>query len=378
MSDYSLTAPARLATRLAFFAGGFAIACWAPLIPFVKENVGADEAQLGLLLLCLGVGSLIAMPVTGWLAARSGARPMILLGGIGLGVTLPVLALAQNSILLGFALLIFGAALGTLDVSMNVHAVEVENAEDRPLMSGFHAQYSIGGFVGAGLVTALLTLGLAPIVTALIGAALTLGAIMFTSTRLLRARGGDPEPFAAPRGIVLLFAVLAAITFLLEGAILDWSALLLIERELAQAQNAGVGFMLFSIAMVIGRLTGDRVVAALGGFRILFFGGLLAILGVLLNVFATNTPVVMSGFVLVGLGAANIVPVVFSLAGRQKVMPAGMAIASVTTTGYAGILLGPALIGFAAEKMTLTLAFALLAVLAIVIPATARIATKGD
>lgn len=376
MTDYSSTAPARLATRLAFFAAGFAMACWAPLIPFAKENIGADEATLGLLLLCIGIGSLIAMPLTGWLAARSGAKPMILIGGFGLAVTLPFLIAAQNMWLLGGLLLFIGAFLGTIDVSMNIHAVEVENSEDRPLMSGFHAQFSIGGFAGATLITYLLSRGVEAQVAILIGGAITFAVMAFATPRFLKAKGGDPEPFAFPKGIVVLLAVLTGITFLVEGAILDWSALLLIEREIAPVEEAGTAYILFSIAMVIGRLTGDKVVAALGGLRILLIGGLLTAIGLAMTVLAPWPLVSLAGFLLVGIGAANIVPVLFSAAGKQKIMPAGMAIASVTTTGYAGILLGPAIIGFAAHIITLPFAFGLLALMMLAIPLSARVATK--
>ncbi|TNF20347.1 MAG: MFS transporter [Rhodobacteraceae bacterium] len=373
VSDQTPPAQARLATRLAFFAAGFAIAAWAPLIPFAKANVGADEALLGLLLLCLGLGSIIAMPVTGWVTAQKGARGMILLGGYGLALVLPLLALAGSVAVLAALLFVFGAVLGTIDVAMNVHAAEVERREGRPLMSGFHAQFSLGGFAGAGLMTALLTLGLAPGGAAALAGGLTLAAMVVCHPRLMRrAKVAEPEPFAMPRGIVVLLAALAAIMFLVEGAVMDWGALLLIERALAEPSGAGLGFMLFSLAMVVGRLTGDVVVARLGGVRILVGGGLLTLAGVAVILLAPVPVLALSGFALVGLGASNLVPVVFSAAGRQQVMPAGPAIAVVTTVGYAGILLGPALIGFAADVVSLPVAFWLLGVLILAVPLTAR------
>ena len=151
MTDASADRPAtRLATRLAFFATGFGVACWAPLVPFAKVRLGVDDAQLGLLLLCVGVGSLLAVPITGMASARIGSRPMILLGGIGLWRSAAGHSYAGSSIALGLALLGFGASVGTIDVAMNAHAIEVEAAAGRPLMSGFHAMFSIGGIAGAG------------------------------------------------------------------------------------------------------------------------------------------------------------------------------------------------------------------------------------
>lgn len=366
----------RLATRVSFVAAGFAMACWAPLVPFAKANVGVDEAGLGLLLLCLGGGSITAMPLTGWLAARVGSKPLIIGGGLGLVLLLPLLVLAGSVPLLAVVLMAFGASLGTIDVAMNIHAVEVERDAPKPMMSGFHAMFSIGGFAGAGGVTLLLAMGVTPFIAACCGSILTLAALLIASPRLLVARAGEPMAFALPRGMVLLLAVLAGITFLVEGAILDWGALLITARDLLDPAQGGFGYMLFAAAMTIGRLTGDAVVARMGGTRILVIGGSTAILGFILLLTSPVTAVALSGFVLIGLGASNIVPVLFSLAGRQRVMSPALAIAAVTTVGYGGILLGPALLGFLAHRFDLVIAFALLAVLLAIIPVSAGIVTR--
>lgn len=376
MTPSANTPSTRLATRLSFAAAGFAMACWAPLVPFARERVGVDDGALGLLLLCLGGGSIVAMPLAGWLSARAGSRPVILCGGFGLVLMLPLLVLAASPLSLALALAAFGAALGAIDVAMNVHAVEVERHSERPLMSGFHAMFSIGGFAGAGGMTLLLSLGLSPAASALCGSALTLAAMLLAWPRLLLARGGSVG-FAAPRGAALLLAVLAGITFLVEGALLDWSALLVVGKGLVDAAQGGLGYMLFSVAMTAGRLTGDRVVAAAGNRRVLVAGGLVAILGFVLLLAAPWPAVALAGFVLIGLGASNIVPVLFSLAGRQTMMPPALAVAAVTTTGYAGILAGPAAIGFVSHLSDLPTAFWLLAALLALVPAFARTATRG-
>lgn len=368
----------RLATRLAFAAAGFAMSCWAPLVPFAKQHVGVDEAGLGLLLLCLGGGSVLAMPLTGWLSARIGSKPLVLAGGLGLGLVLPLLMLAPSAAALALALLGFGAALGTMDVAMNIHAVEVERDAPVPLMSGFHAMFSIGGFLGAGGMTLLLATGLAPVPAALCGSLVTLGAVLAAWPRLLAARGAEqPMPLALPRGIVLLLAALAGAAFLVEGAMLDWGALLITARDLLEPAQAGLGYMVFSAAMTLGRLTGDRVVARLGGTRVLAMGGTIAALGILCLLLSPGAMLALAGFGLVGLGASNIVPVLFSMAGRQDLMPPALAIAAVTTMGYGGILLGPALLGFIAHHFSLQLAFALLAVLMVLVAATARKVAAG-
>jgi predicted MFS family arabinose efflux permease len=367
---------ARLATRLAFLVAGFVMACWAPLVPFAKARIGADDATLGLLLLGIGIGSIVAMPVTGALAARRGSRPMIMAGGVALALLLPMLAVVDSATTMAVALFGFGAALGTIDVAMNVHAVEVERRAGRPLMSGFHALFSIGGFTGAGGMTALLAAGLSPLAATSIAAALALVALAVAAPRLLAARG-EPASFALPRGIVLLLAGLAAVTFLVEGAILDWGALLVTGMGLVGLAQGGVGYMIFSVAMTAGRLAGDRAVRRLGEARILCWGGLLTAAGFAVVLTVPVAGIALAGFALVGLGASNVVPVLFSAAGRQTTMPAPLAIAAVTTTGYAGILAGPAAIGLVSQRIGLPGAFWILAALMILVTLASRRAARG-
>ncbi len=376
MAEFSSTAPARLATRLTFFTAGFAMACCAPLFPFIKKNVAADTTEFGLLLLCFGLGSIIAMPLTGFVAARHGPRSMVLLGGFGLIIFLPPLTIAETPFILGSFLFLFGASLGTIDVAMNIHGVAVESQEKRSLMSNFHAQFSIGGLFGAGLMTLLLSVGVPLVITAIIGAAVALLAMLLTVPRLLRVSVAEQSRFVFPHGIVLLLGLVAAIAFLVEGAVLDWGALLIIDRQLTTPQSAGVGYILFSAAMVIARLTGDRIVGVLGEFWVLILGGIITILGIATILLAALPLVALVGFVLIGLGSANLVPIFFSAAGRQEVMPASLAIASVTTTAYAGVLIGPAMIGFAADLTSLPIAFWLLALLIAFVPFTAYLVAK--
>ncbi len=195
--------------------------------------------------------------------------------------------------------------------------------------------------------------------------------------RRLLAAQGDPASFALPRGIVLLLAGLAAVTFLVEGAILDWGALLLTGMGLVGLAQGGVGYMIFSVAMTAGRLAGDRAVRRLGETRILCWGGLLTAAGFAVVLTVPVAGIALAGFALVGLGASNIVPVLFSAAGRQTTMPAPLAIAAVTTTGYAGILAGPAGIGLVSQRIGLPGAFWMLAGLMILVTLASRRAARG-
>ncbi|WP_414834077.1 MFS transporter [Afifella sp. YEN Y35] len=368
----------RLATRLAFFIAGFGTACWAPLVPYVKTRLGVDEAGLGLLLLCLGVGSVLTMPAAGALSGRIGARAVVLAGSLGLAVTLPLLAVAPTSTAIAIVLFAFGASIGAVDVGANVHAVEVQEAAGIPLMSNFHGLYSVGGLIGAAGMTGALSAGLAPSVASLAAAVILALAIVVASPRLLRTRAEDHTPlFVRPRGIVLLIGLLAFVMFLTEGAMLDWGAVFLTENKDFPASQAGIGYALFAGAMTIGRFTGDRFTRLVGARNMLLIGAALATIG-LLKIILMPAPLSLIGFLFVGLGAANIVPLLFTQAGRQKVMPAGLAIAAMSMFGYAGVLLGPALVGFVGKAFGLSIAFGMLAAMVTVVAACSRRATQPD
>jgi predicted MFS family arabinose efflux permease len=371
----------RLATRLSFLVAGFGIACWAPLVPFAKVRLALDDGTLGILLLCIGIGSVAAMMAAGSLSARYGSRPVIIVGGFGLAVMLPILPVAPTTALQGISLLIFGAALGALDVAMNVHAVEVERAAERPLMSGFHALFSIGGFLGAALMATLLTLGVGPFASTSVCAGLMLAAMTVAWPRLLAATttgNGEAPLIVRPRGVVILVAALAAAIFLVEGAMLDWSALLISGKALLARNQAGLGYTLFAAAMTCGRLAGDWVTARIGDRNTLTGGGLIAVAGFVVLLTAPIAAAALAGFLLIGLGASNIVPVFFRRAGSQTVMPPALAVAAITMTGYAGVLLGPALIGYVATFVGLPTTFWLLAGLVCIVPLTAREATANE
>ena len=361
-TDGSLRSAAN-ATRIAFIANGLAFASWAPIIPFAKANTGVDEAALGLLLLCLGIGSVISMPITGWLCARHGTRPMILISAMIMACALPFLAYLVEYWALAITLLIFGAAIGTLDVAMNIHAAEVEKRSGRALMSGFHGMFSVGAICGAGFVTLLISYGIAPLIATLCVMGSVIIAILWVQSHYLITKSDAPEPFRPPSGIVKWLALLAGIAFLIEGAIMDWGALLMIERAVFSMEQAALGYIAFSITMVIGRLSGDYIVPRIGRRAILLGGGTLVVLGLIAITTLPSPALNLIGFAVIGLGAANLVPVVFSAAGQQSDMDPNMAVASVTFVGYAGILLGPAIIGFGAQYTSLPLAMASLALL---------------
>lgn len=366
------------ATRGVFLIAGIGMAAWAPLVPYAKQRAALSDASLGTLLLFLGLGSLLAMPVTGVLVGRYGCRRIITCGSVLLVLLLPLLAVLSSPFSLALGLMAFGAAIGLIDVAMNIQAVEVEKSAGKSMMSGFHGFFSIGGIIGAGLVSLMLALGLTPLLAVLTVNLLLIALYFYSRRHILNARLHQPDTpvFVVPRGWVLFLGVLCFILFLAEGAILDWGALFLTQNRDMPAAQAGIGYAVFSVAMTIGRLCGDRIVEIVGRTATLFFGSLFAAGGLTLAITVADPTWTLIGFLLVGFGASNTVPIMFSAAGNQKTMPVNLAISSMTTIGYAGILAGPALIGFIAQFSSLSVAFSAVAALLLVVAASARLITR--
>lgn len=367
----------RLATCLAFFVPGVGFGVWAPLVPFAKDRLAVDDGVLGLLLLCLGAGSIIAMLLTGVLSARYGVRLIILVGGLSLAIVLPCLTIASK-LALGVALFALGASIGSISVAANIHAIEVERTAECPLMSSFHAQFSIGGLVGSAAMTAFLSLQIDAFVSTVVCSGLIVIAIMLAWPRLVPTAQADQGPsFVLPRSIVLLLAAIAAIAFLIEGAMLDWAALLVVGAGLAPKTQSGLAYVLFSIAMTVGRLAGDAVVERAGDRATLMFGSLLALAGFGALLAAPVAVIAMAGLLLIGLGLSNVAPILFRRAGTQEAMPVGPAIAAIMTVGYAGILIGPAGMGLLAKYVGLPAAFGVLAGLMCLVVLLAPIVTAN-
>ena len=351
------------ATRAVFFIGGFGAASWAPLVPLLRQRLAIGEDVLGLLLLCIGIGSLLTMPLSGAAAVRLGCRKVLTFASIAFAFLLFILSQVSDILLAIPVLLLFGAIMGCIDVVANVQAVIVEKAAGKRLMSGMHGLWSVGGFVGAGLFGIWVGgLGLTPTVSTLIAAGIMVMAILIFS-RFLLPYGGDSggKMLAMPKGIVAFVGIIACIAFLVEGAIMDWSGVFLTTLRGFDMSLAGTGFTVFSAAMLMMRLMGDRLVQKMGQKIVILGGSALAFVGFLAVILAPQAWLLYAGFFAIGVGSANIVPVFFSLLGKQKDMPIGLAVPAVSTLGYLGILMGPAAIGALAHATSLYAAFGLLA-----------------
>lgn len=364
LSDFKVGRNEQIAACMAFFISGFAVSTWAPMIPAVKEKLQIGADVLGLLLLSIGISAFIFMPVAGMLSRSYGCKKVLRVAITGMALDLIVLSLLGS--IWGFLLFlaVFGAAMGCIDVNMNLNAVIVENASKKRMMSSMHALWSVGCFAGAGLFSLLAKAGLGITVIAGIHSAVVLICTFTYSRHFLNFKGaGNEKPIAVPKGIVVFFGVLACITFLGEGAVMDWSGVLLTEVKNTELSLAGVGYAVFSVAMLCMRLLGDKIVAVLGEEKTLVFGSVIGAIGFLSVIFLENFYAIQLGFVLMGLGLANIVPTIYSLTKYQKVMPINAAVTAITSMGYTGVILGPAVLGFVAHGFGITQVFYLLAVL---------------
>lgn len=365
------------ATQFFFFATGLAVSSWAPMVPFAKMRLELDEVLLGLVLLAFGFGALIMMPITGWLVHRFGNRNSCIGAALFLPLIIPLLVLAPNAISLSAILFFFGGILGVMNVSMNSMAITVEANAKIPLMSSFHCLFSIGGLTGAAAMSILLNQKLQLLTTAyMISAVICL--IILTQSRFLLSESLHHKkmknsPVSLPSLSVFCIGVLCLISFLAEGAMLDWSAVYLRSDVNYDAAAAGLGYAVFSVAMATGRWTGDGLIHRYGAPFMVQMGGIIAASGLLIVLYLHWMHLEILGFFLIGLGASNIVPMLFSAAGKVKDTSPGLALTVVTTFGYTGLLLGPSVIGFVAQATTLSSALTGVAFLLGVIGLTGRV-----
>lgn len=355
------------AARCAFFLAGFTVTTWAPMIPVIKERLQIGDDVLGLLLLCIGISAFVFMPLAGILNQKLGCKKMLQINIVLFALILIIISSLDNVWSFVVFLLLFGAVMGTIDVTMNMNSVIVEKLSKKRIMSSMHAFWSVGCFCSAGLFSVLAKQGLDITTVAIIHGIIIFVLCLISSPYFLAYKGASNEkPIAIPHGIVVLFGVLACISFLAEGAIMDWSGIFLTEAKGLELSLAGIGYAIFSVAMLVIRFIGDRAVQYIGEERICVFGALVAGFGFLLVVLIDNFYLMPIGFICIGLGAANIVPVLYSLLKNQNDMPINAAVTAITCMGYTGVILGPALLGFIAHGIGIKFVFYLLCMLFII------------
>jgi MFS family permease len=361
---------ARVAVGAFFLANGAGVGSWVPHIPDKARELHLNTAQLGGVLLVSGGGAMLAMPLAGWLTTRYGSRRVSGVAACLFPLALVVVVLAPTTLLIAVALFCMGLASAIMDVAMNSQAIAVEEGLRRRTMSLFHGMWSIGGFAGAAVTSTLLAHRI-PSRTIVIAtaAALICLAVAANPWMLSRAEEGVSEhPHALrPTGRLLMLGLLAFVAMLSEGSIADWSGIYLrLVRGLGPGL-VGFGYAAFAAAMVVGRMTGDRVVQKSGEMRALLAGGLLAAAGLLAVLTLGGHPLglvwSMAGFALVGLGLANASPILYRAAGQVPGVAPGAGIATAVGIGYAGFLAGPPSLGFLGHEAGVSLIFVAVIVL---------------
>ncbi|MFE6360782.1 MFS transporter [Streptomyces sp. NPDC057806] len=361
----------RVALTVFFAMDGFVFAGWVVRIPAIKEQVNASAGSLGLALLGVSAGAVITMTLTGRLCRRYGTHPVTVVCAVLLSLSVALPPLTHSVPALTGVLLLFGAAYGGINVAFNSAAVDLVTALQRPIMPSFHAAFSLGGMVGAGL-GGLVAGSLSP-TRHLFGLTLVGLAVTFFAGRVLlriepprAAQPQEAEPARLDRrtrGLVAVFGLIALCTAYGEGAMADWGALHL-EQDLGASPGlAAAGYSCFALAMTLGRLTGSTLLQRLGRTRTVVAGGATAAVGMLLGSLSPSVWATLIGFSITGLGLANLFPVAIERAGALA-GPTGVATAS--TLGYGGMLLGPPAIGFMAEWFSLPTALTSVAALAAV------------
>ncbi|HEY2022161.1 MFS transporter [Paraburkholderia sp.] len=360
----------RIATIGVFLANGFGIGAWAVEVPRIKESLSLSDASLGIALFCFALGAIVAMPLAGQLAPRVGSGRATALFGAAFAIGLPLPALAPGMLTLCVALFALGASNGVLDVSMNGHASAIETQWRAPIMSSFHAAWSTGGLLGAATGAMLQKNGVGVFGGLLVPDLLIATLIALAALLALRDIGprapAASSGFVWPDSAVMKLAMLAFLCMLVEGAVADWSAVYLRSTLNQEASVAAIGYSAFALSMAACRVAGDASVRRFGSSRVVALGGLIALAGLAL---VLSLPAVWSacvGFAMVGVGLANIVPVIFSAAGRSTATPA-VGVSMAATAGYAGFLVGPPLIGFGAGLLGLRSALWLLAMATLIV-----------
>jgi MFS family permease len=353
----------RIAISSIFFLNGFGLASWFVHIPSVKEELGLDEQQLGLALLGMGLGSLVTMWLSGWLMGRFGSRRVLTLATLCFALSLVFPVSAPNLILLTVSLGFLGGCNGLMDVCMNNQAAHFEALAGRPVMSSFHAIWSLGGWCGSLLGSLFLLNQQLAIWHLVFLCLLVIGGTVWLVPSLLRTVSEHGPIFALPARAIVIFALLCLIAMLSEGAVADWAGVHLRDDLGTPYALSGLGFNAFAICMAGGRFVGDRIVQRIGRERTVTGGALLGAIGLFVAALASTPVISIAAFGLAGLGMSNIVPVLFSLAALRIPGAIERATSSVFATGYLGFLVGPPLVGMFAQRFTLPVALAGVAVL---------------
>ena len=365
----------RVAVGALFFLLGLCFATWASRIPSVQQRMGISEVGLGAVLLTIPLGQMVSLPFTGWLVAREGSRKVVLWGIVLYAVALLGLGWATNLYQLLPCLALFGVGGNLTNISVNTQAVGVERLyKHKPIMASFHGLWSLAGFVAAAIGSTMIGHAVAPGLNFLFIALFILTVLAVSAGYTVRQDSNvnpDQPIFVKPDKELLGLGAIAFCALICEGAMFDWSGVYFKKVIQADKNWVGAGYTAFMSTMALGRFGADWLAARLGPRRVIQLSGLLTASGLAIAVALPSLPTALLGFLLVGFGTSSVVPLVYSAAGRSKTMSAGMALASVSTIGFLGFLLGPPVIGLLAGATSLRVSFAFIAFMGLCVSAVA-------
>ena len=354
----------RVAISSFYFCMGFSFASWASRIPDIKTKLQLSEAELGTILLALPLGQLLTMPVSGRMVTKYGSRTIMTIAALLYAIELTNIGWAAQMWQLGLALFIFGVVGNMANISVNTQGVLAEKAYGRPIMTSFHGVWSIAGFTGAIVGLLMMNLKLTPRQHFFIVAAVVFIIVLVTRRYLIPGTVAAAEKkkfFSKPEGVLVQLGIIAFCSMAAEGTMFDWSGVYFKDVVAAPRSLIILGYASFMITMATGRFLGDRFIARVGRKRLLQASGVLILAGLMVSVFFPYIVTATLGFIIVGFGVSSIIPTVYSTAARSTRIAPGMALASVSSIGFLGFLLGPPLIGYIAELANLRYSFAVVA-----------------
>lgn len=352
-----------------FFLNGFLFGVWASRIPTIRDKLSLGEQELGLLLLCMGVGAVMAMALTGRWCDHLGQYYVAKRAAWLMAANIPLLALAPSTLTLGIVMFLYGAFGGALDMAMNGFATEVEATYRKSIMSRLHGTWSIGAGTGAATGILASLAGVGPFLHFLIATSVMVAVLFFVDrANWTKSDSGSVPPakiIVLPSGRLAMIGLVALVAFMAEGVVQDWGALYVVDRFDQSEAIGASGLVWFAVAMVTMRLSGDVIIDRFGPRNSVIFAACAGALGSVITVLASVHWVVWVGYAVMGTGFALLAPVAFAEAARQKEYSKGHAMAAVTMLGYGGLLIGPPVIGGVAELFSLRHGFALIALLSL-------------
>jgi MFS family permease len=356
----------RVALGALFFFMGICFASWAARIPDIQAKFQLSEGELGTLLLCLPIGSMVGLPIAGWSVHHYGSRIVILICSFAYALTLPLIGLAPNPWVIVPVLMLFGTLGNIMNISLNTQALGLEDQLGKSILASFHGLWSMAGFTGAGLGAGMILLQFSPAAHYGVVALLCIVIILFSQKYVLNDKrekdGAGGLVLKKPDQLLLRVGLISFLGMMTEGCMFDWSGVYFKKIVEAEPALVSVGYVCFMGAMASGRFVTDKATNRYGKIPVLQVSGILIFLGLILAVLFPSLYTAALGFLLVGFGVASIVPVSYGIAGRSKLYSPSVALALVSTLSFFGFLVGPPLIGFIAEAFNLKVSFALVAI----------------